>query len=88
MDGICGASSVIAIISLAIQLGDSIKKLSDFWQSMKGAPREIKLIISDLSVLASLVDVIQHEAESSKPHTQCSIPVSCQYFGNVRRHFI
>ena len=64
MDVLSATSSVIAVISLAIQLGDKTKKLCDFWKDMKGAPQEVEQIISDVSITASLADIICQEDES------------------------
>jgi hypothetical protein len=70
MDVLSAASSVIAVASLALQLGDMTRKLCNFWKAVKGAPREIEQIVSDLSIIASLADIIRQEAESPRPHTQ------------------
>ncbi len=37
MDGLSGAASVVSVAFLAIQDGDSIKKVYEFYQSVKGA---------------------------------------------------
>lgn len=66
MDVLSATSSVIAAVSLAVQLGDKTKKLCDFWKAVKGAPQEIEQIISDLSITASLTDVIRQEAEAPR----------------------
>jgi hypothetical protein len=70
MEILSGASSVIAVVSLAFQLGDKTKELCAFWQSMKEAPKEVELILSDLSIVASLADIIRLEAPAARPHTQ------------------
>lgn len=51
MDGLSGAASVIAVASIAIQLADSIKKLCDFWESIKDAPEEIATLVQELKLL-------------------------------------
>jgi len=70
MDGLSTGSGVLAVISLAIELSDSIKKLCDFWQAMNGASQQASFIISDLSVLASIAESIRIEAETPRPHTR------------------
>jgi hypothetical protein len=70
MEVLSAASNVIAIASLALQLGDTTRKLCNFWKAVEGAPREIEQIVSDLSIISSLADIIRQEAESPKPHTQ------------------
>lgn len=37
MDVLFAAANVGGVVSLAVQLGDSIKKLCDFWDSVKEA---------------------------------------------------
>ena len=61
---------MIAVISLTIQLGEKTKKLCDFWKAVKGAPHEIEQIVSDLSIITSLTDIIRQEAESPRPQAQ------------------
>jgi hypothetical protein len=70
MEVLSGTSSVVALVSLAIQLGDNIKKLCDFWQSMNGASKDIQLIIGDLSILADIAESIGEEARAPRPHTR------------------
>lgn len=62
MEVISGAASVIGIVSLAIQLTDSIAKLSDFLGSIQEAPNNIKVILTDLDLLSTILSDIQlHE---------------------------
>jgi hypothetical protein len=86
MDVLSATSSVIAVVSLAIQLGDKSKKLCDFWKAVKWAPQEIEQIVSDLSIIASLTDIIRQEAESPRPHTQLldiNLKALGQCFGSI-----
>ena len=46
------AASVIAVVSIAIQLADSVKKLSDFWKSVEAAPLDVQTMITDLDLLS------------------------------------
>lgn len=62
MEVISGAASVIGIVSLAIQLTDSVAKLSDFLASIQEAPDSIKVILRDLDLLSTILSDIQlHE---------------------------
>jgi len=70
MAGIGEASSIIAIVSLAIQLGDSIKKFCNFWESIQEAPREVRIISRDLSIVSDVLEDIRQEAESSRPYSR------------------
>ena len=67
MDGLSGAASGIAVISLALQLGGSIKHLYDFWGSVKEAPDEIHAITTDLSLLLSVLTEMAVEEQCSGP---------------------
>lgn len=81
MEGLAAASSVIAVVSIAVQLADSIQKLCDFWESVQDAPEEIRGVIDDLKVLQLVVDELRHNEEMFGPRaivTQsiqgCKIP--------------
>ena len=67
MDGLSSATGVIAVASIAIQLVDSIDKLSTFWNSIKDAPEEISGIAIDLWLLASVLTEIAVEAQHVTP---------------------
>jgi hypothetical protein len=58
MEALGAASSVFAVVSLAVQLGSNIKRLADFWDSVKEAPAEVEQIKTELQVLGSLVNSI------------------------------
>lgn len=60
MEVLGGAASVIGVASLAIQVCEELKKVHDFWQSVKDAPddiaqisAEIKLFITWLAIIAN-----------------------------------
>lgn len=59
MDGISGAASGIAVVSLAIQLADSIKKLCEFWDSVQDAPNDIRAIVKELRLFSAVLEGIQ-----------------------------
>ena len=67
MDGISSAASGIAVVSLALQLGGSLKHLYDFWGSVKEAPDEIYAITTDLSLLLSVLTEMAIEEQHSVP---------------------
>ena len=50
MDGLSAASSGIAVVSLAIQLVDSVREIRRFFQTLKDAPEE----------LGRLLDLLEH----------------------------
>lgn len=63
------AAGVIGVASLAIQLADSVKKLSDFWKSVEEAPLDIQTIIADLDCLSLVLSEIANEAQQNQPNT-------------------
>ena len=63
MEGLSTASGVIAVLSLTIQLANSIKELYEFWGSIEEAPGEVRDIVANLKLLSSVLDnIIQFEA--------------------------
>ena len=67
MEGLSVAASSIALISIAVQLTEGVKKLCDFWNSVKEAPAEIQRIIRELSLFSDVLSSIAHEAQSTEP---------------------
>jgi hypothetical protein len=59
MDGLSGAASGIAVVSLAFQIVESISKLRDFFESIKMAPAVIALFVKDLGQLSSILDTMK-----------------------------
>ena len=68
MEGLATAASVIAVGSISIQLTDSVKKLCDFWDSVKDAPEDIASISTDLHVLSGVLSKIAFEAQQVSPN--------------------
>jgi hypothetical protein len=59
MDGISSGSGVFAAVSIAIQLGESIKKIVELGKAIKDAPTHIRALFQDLEVLAAVLSQIQ-----------------------------
>jgi len=55
MDGLSGASGVIAVVSVAVQLAESIKQLVEFGKAVEDAPPRISALFHDLEVLESVI---------------------------------
>ncbi|RDW57721.1 hypothetical protein BP5796_12522 [Coleophoma crateriformis] len=51
MDGLSGAASAIAVVSVALQLADSVTKLIEFWETVKDAPEDITTMVQELKLL-------------------------------------
>ncbi|MCJ1226722.1 hypothetical protein MMC12_003375 [Toensbergia leucococca] len=83
MDGVSSAASVIAIATVAVQLADGMKKLCEFWSSIKEAPDDIHSIATGLGMLSASLTEIAHEAELQQPDPtltrvlkECSVEVN------------
>ncbi len=60
-------ASGIAVVTVAVQLGENVEKLCDFWSSIKEAPEEIQAISLDLELLSSVLTQIAYEAQHVEP---------------------
>jgi hypothetical protein len=59
MEALAGVASGIAVMSLTIQLVDSIGKIKTFVQSIKDAPKELERLLEKLQLLATLLDEVR-----------------------------
>ena len=75
MDGLSGAAGVIAVGSVTVQLADSVKKLRDFWCSVKDAPDDVRAIAGDLEVLSRILAEISLETQTQdqSPSTKAAL---------------
>ena len=71
MDPISAGASVIAFVSLAIQLAESTTKLYHFWGSIKDAPNSIKALTDDLRLVSTVLEEIQSDAKHCNPDETC-----------------
>jgi HPt (histidine-containing phosphotransfer) domain-containing protein len=79
MDGLSGAASVIGVVSLAIQLADSVKKLLNFWDSVQNAPDNVKAMAKGLRVLSVVLDNIEtHQKLHGEDQTTTELLDSCR----------
>lgn len=72
MDGLSAAASGIAVVSIAIQVSDSLQKVSDFIELIQEAPEEIESTSFELRLLSSLLEDIRlhNPLLSSNPSAQ------------------
>ncbi|KAI9721239.1 MAG: hypothetical protein M1812_002400 [Candelaria pacifica] len=56
MDGLSAAAGVISVVSLAIQLAESVHKVEEFWRSVKDAPSEVRDLQERLGLLVRILD--------------------------------
>ena len=67
MEGLSAAASGIAVVTVAVQLAESFKKLCDFCKSIKEAPEDIRAISVDLEILSNVLTQIAHETQHIEP---------------------
>jgi hypothetical protein len=53
-------SGGLSVVSLAIQIADSIKRLKDFCDLVKEAPDEVRLALDEVEVLSLVLQDIEH----------------------------
>jgi len=58
-----GASAVIAVASVAIQLTETIQKLHIFWKSIQDAPTEVAELFHELELLHEILLRIRGNAK-------------------------
>ncbi|KAF7911945.1 hypothetical protein EAE99_010953 [Botrytis elliptica] len=57
-------ASVIGIATLAVQLGDALRKAAEFWEAVKDAPSDIRRLSKQLRLVASVFHTIRLEYEA------------------------
>jgi hypothetical protein len=65
MDPLSGAASVIAVVSLVVQVCGSIKKLNDFRNSIKNAPPDIVQLSDQLIVLDDILQAVLRKVQAT-----------------------
>ncbi|EMR87911.1 hypothetical protein ACHAPC_002877 [Botrytis cinerea] len=55
MDGLSSASAVFAVVSVAVQLAETIHKLVDFWKAVEDAPDHVASIFGELELLSKIL---------------------------------
>jgi hypothetical protein len=63
MDGLSAAASAIAVVSLGVQIAESLRELCDFWDSIQEAPEDIKAILKDLRILELVISDIRRSGD-------------------------
>ncbi|PMD61924.1 uncharacterized protein K444DRAFT_642186 [Hyaloscypha bicolor E] len=77
MDGLSAAASGIAVVSLAIQLVDSVREIRRFLRDVSEAPKELRRLIDLLEQLELILENIGALVERQQEHTaQAEIDVS------------
>lgn len=68
MDALSAASSVFAVVSLALQLGSTIQNLIEFWDSVKEAPAKVADIKAQLGILSALHSSLKNDIRAAEYH--------------------
>ncbi|QSZ36037.1 hypothetical protein DSL72_007161 [Monilinia vaccinii-corymbosi] len=69
MDPISFTASIISLATLAVQLGDALRKAADFWESVQDAPSNIRRLSRELRLVANVFDAIRVEYEAGSVPT-------------------
>lgn len=82
MEGAASVIGVVGVATITIQLAESIKKLSDFWSSVKEAPSDVQAIIDDLDLLCSVfksigsdIDLIEDDLLLERVLCNCVVTI-------------
>ncbi|KAF7861665.1 uncharacterized protein EAF02_010619 [Botrytis sinoallii] len=80
MEGLSSASAAFAVISLAVQLAESVKKLVEFWQAVEDAPGDICDLFNDLELLSAALIQNQKKFAQHSPYDPIAkrILIKCQ----------
>ena len=76
MDGLSSAASGVAVVSVAVQMVESVKKLHEFWGSIEEAPEDVRIISMDLELLSSVLTRIAYEAQHAEPEALLAIALN------------
>jgi hypothetical protein len=84
MDPLSGAASVIAVVSLVVQVSDSIKKLNDFRLSVKNAPQDIEQLSDQLVVLEDILKAVSRKIQAANNLQSLEVDASHPLYGAMR----
>jgi hypothetical protein len=60
MEALGAAASVMAVISLTLQLAEAIETTRGLWKGIRAAPAEVDSILQDLGLLNGILDGIRN----------------------------
>lgn len=64
MDPVSFTSGIISIATLAVQLGDALRKAAEFWETVQDAPSDIRRLSRELRLVANVFHAIQVDYEA------------------------
>ena len=59
MEGLSGAASAITIVSLAVQLVDTVREITKFLRNVQDAPKEVLRLLETLDQLQGTLDAVR-----------------------------
>jgi hypothetical protein len=81
MDGLSSGASVLAVVSIAVQLADNVKRIYDFWSSVKSAPDSICAVTNDLNLLLGVLsDAAASEEAFGRSKATEGVLLSCSCY--------
>lgn len=70
------AANVMAAVSLALQLVDTVENIKEFWKGVRDAPEEVKQIVCELDLLEGILDGVR------RAYVRC-LPLYLSFSHNV-----
>jgi hypothetical protein len=67
MEVISGVASAFAVISLSLQLLDKVQTFCEFWEAVRGAPKDIIDLVRELRLLEAVVEEIHQKERKYGP---------------------
>jgi hypothetical protein len=74
MEALSGAASGIAVVSLTIQLIQSVALVREFIQDVKGASKELRRLVAKLELLNALLEDVQKALEQQSSLQEMHFP--------------
>jgi hypothetical protein len=79
MEVLGSASAVFAVASIAIQLGETIQSLVEFWKTVQNAPAEINSLFNELRCLSKVLEkVAEHNLGEELASSATYALLNCQ----------
>lgn len=61
MEIVSGVASAFAVVSLSVQLLDKVQSFCEFWEKVRGAPKDIVDLVRELRLLETVIREIQQK---------------------------
>lgn len=82
MDGLSAVASGFAAVSLAVQLGENIKRFCSFWEEVRNAPEIMMDTVTQLRLLQPILDEIYRKEQRDGPN-QIIVPILSSISGKI-----